>query len=235
MKKAIFTDAMFTLFTPLQELDRYDIYQNLISRFKGVHVPKTKIQKFYDRNRQALENNLPADHGKKWTTITKHILYDLFPAISEAQALEIAGKITEEFLTGKEFYEVREDTRSFLLEAQRRGLRVIVASNNDLARLHKTIEQFGLKPLLSSVYASTEIGFEKPHPKFFEKILAAENLQPSECLMIGNNPNNDFTGAKNVGIEPVLYDQHNKYPNFSGLRVRQFSELWNLNLLPPNL
>ena len=60
------------------------------------------------------------------------------------------------------------------------------------------------------IFISEEIGFQKPHPEIFKHILNKIQAKPSECLMIGDDPEVDIIGAKNAGIDQVLFNTTDK-------------------------
>lgn len=46
--------------------------------------------------------------------------------------------------------------------------------------------------------------YTKPNPKYYEDILNKYNLKPNECLMIGNDINEDMYPCVNLGIDTFL-------------------------------
>jgi len=58
-------------------------------------------------------------------------------------------------------------------------------------------------------YCSWELGLEKPNPEIFKKVLALENLEPSQVLFIDDVEKNTAS-ARSVGIETILFvnDSH---------------------------
>lgn len=230
-RRAILIDAMFTIFVPKSGLDRYEIKKRLIKKFLGRDVDVEKLKIVYAQKRAYWENILPAHHSDKWAIIDREIIRELLPDISIEDAMSASKEIAVEFLSNPDFYVVLDTTRHFLVKAKSRDIRVIIASNQDKEKLNALISQFGLQNLISSVYASTEIKTEKPDPGFFYEILRRENLQPYECVMIGNNPQNDAEAAENVGMTGILYDRHDQYPFWAPNRiVKELNEVWNLDL-----
>jgi len=230
-RRAILIDAMFTIFVPQDGLDRYEIKKRLIKKLLGRDVETEKLKRIYAQKRAYWENILPARHGDKWAIIDREIIRELLPDLPLDEAERAGRAIAIEFLTNPDFYVVLDDTRHFLEQAKTRGVRVIIASNQDKEKLNALVTQFGLQNLVSSVYASTEIKTEKPDPGFFYEILRRESLQPYECVMIGNNPQNDAEAAENVGMVGILYDRHEQYPFWQSNRViKKLNEVWNLDL-----
>lgn len=84
------------------------------------------------------------------------------------------------------------------------GLVVGVASNFD-ARLRTILDGLPLAPAAGEhVFISSEIGFRKPRREFFGAIERRLGLAPGELLLVGDDPANDFHGARRCGWEAVL-------------------------------
>lgn len=83
------------------------------------------------------------------------------------------------------------------------------------------IRQSGLEPFFNAIHISEEIGFKKPEVEIFHYAAARASAHPSECLMIGDNPDTDIAGAINAGIDPVLFDPHGVHSNLSTWPVIQ--------------
>lgn len=230
MIRAILVDAMFTVFVPRSGLNRFHILQTLILRLLNKKVDLGNLETTYTEKRAYWENRLPAHHGEKWAVIDREIIRALFPDISFETAAHVGRQISTATLTDPEFYEVLPETIAFLEEARKRGILVIVASNHDTEKLDKLSRHFGIRDLFHAAYVSTDIGYEKPDTRFFQAIFYREQLDPTECVMVGNNPVNDIKAANDLGVTAVLYDKDNKYQDFSGYRVTSFREIWNLDL-----
>lgn len=56
-------------------------------------------------------------------------------------------------------------------------------------------------------FSSAELGFKKPDPRFFEAITAKINADPSKCVMIGNLYEMDIRGAKDAGLQTILFNE----------------------------
>lgn len=68
------------------------------------------------------------------------------------------------------------------------------------------IRHSGLEPYFDVIHISEEIGFKKPEVAIFHHAAASASVHPSECMMIGDNPDTDIDGALNAGMNPVLFD-----------------------------
>ena len=67
-------------------------------------------------------------------------------------------------------------------------------------------------------------GMEKPDPEIYRVALAKAGVDPGYAVHIGDSPSNDVEPARAVGMETVLLDRYNRYPQMSP-RVRSLDEL----------
>lgn len=61
--------------------------------------------------------------------------------------------------------------------------------------------------------AAAELGAAKPQPESYEKASALINLEVSECVLIGDNPVNDISGARAVGMQAIYLDRTGQAPD----------------------
>ena len=88
-----------------------------------------------------------------------------------------------------------------------------------------------IKGLYKKAFISEEIGFIKPLPLFFEKILEELNASASECLMIGDSLSSDIAGAKNVGMDACWFSaglQENMAGVQPDYQISSLQELLNI-------
>ncbi len=91
-----------------------------------------------------------------------------------------------------------------LLDALRAaGRSVILLSNAQSCFTRPELERLGLTERFDRIYISSEVGFQKPDPRFFAAPLRDLGLDPADCLMIGNDPFCDVAGAQAVGMDAV--------------------------------
>ncbi len=84
----------------------------------------------------------------------------------------------------------------------------------------------GLGKYFLEVITSEEAGFKKPDERIFRYALQKAGASPSESLMIGDDPEVDIEGAKNIGMDQVLFDPEGKYDKSkSTFYIR---DLWKL-------
>jgi len=98
----------------------------------------------------------------------------------------------------------------------------------------KRIKNSGLSEYFESIVVSGEDTVEvKPHKQPFLKISKLIGIEPEKCIYIGDNPNADITGAKEIGMKTILikssYFQNSKtiIPDFI-LQRGNFTEIYKL-------
>jgi len=69
----------------------------------------------------------------------------------------------------------------------------------------KIVHHLDLSRFFEVVLISGEIGYRKPHPTVFDKLIHAMGGNRSELLYVGDDPEADIQGALNAGIQPVWF------------------------------
>ncbi|MCF2937166.1 HAD family hydrolase [Paenibacillus alkaliterrae] len=65
------------------------------------------------------------------------------------------------------------------------------------------MDRLGIRELFDYILVSEEAGSKKPDPRIFEATLNAMQLQPDQCIYVGDHPVNDMEGAEKVGLSTV--------------------------------
>ena len=74
-----------------------------------------------------------------------------------------------------------------------------VVSNFD-GRLRVVLEQLGISKFFRAVVISSEVGADKPEPLIFRRAVELCGAQPNESLHVGDDPVNDWQGARAAGL-----------------------------------
>ena len=86
--------------------------------------------------------------------------------------------------------------------------------------------QLGLEPYLSFVVTAEEAGADKPNPPIFLAALAKAGVNAAEAVHVGGQYKLDVIGARAAGINPVLIDRYDIYPEVSDCpRIHNLTEL----------
>ena len=96
-------------------------------------------------------------------------------------------------------------TRDLLRTLCDAGFRCLVASNTlrSLAVRSRTIERAGLSGYLSKIVLSSEIGWRKPHPAFYDAVCATSGARPDGIAFIGDTLDKDVLPPLAFGMHSV--------------------------------
>ena len=80
------------------------------------------------------------------------------------------------------------------------GKKVFLLSNAQALFTAPEISLLGLTKYFDGILLSSDAGVKQPDPAFYEMLLKQYHLNPSECLMTGNDDIADCHGAASAGI-----------------------------------
>jgi len=103
-------------------------------------------------------------------------------------------------------------------------LKLAVASNFD-GRLRSVLGGFPEGRLLHDIVISSEVGWRKPAPEFFAALCRRLECEPGEILFIGDSWANDYEGARQAGLQPLLLDPFGKHADEECRRIEDLAEL----------
>lgn len=110
------------------------------------------------------------------------------------------------------------------LERIRRDYAIAVISNAD-GKIEAVLSRCGIADCFASITDSGIVGHEKPHPAIFEAALRAMNADPADSLYVGDVYSVDYVGARNAGMDAVLFDVAGAYRERGLPRVESLAEL----------
>ena len=90
--------------------------------------------------------------------------------------------------------------RLTLTELMKMGIRMGVVSDAPRLPVWLRIVGLNLHHYFEQVVSFDDTGERKPSPKPFKKILDLMQLEPKECIMVGDWAERDIVGAKNTGM-----------------------------------
>lgn len=92
-----------------------------------------------------------------------------------------------------------------------KGFRLWLLSNAQRVFTAFELRHLGLEPCFDSIYISSDFGCRKPDQRFLGALLQEHRLDPSRCLMIGNDRDTDIACAAAAGLA-TLYLHTNITP-----------------------
>lgn len=214
---AIVLDAVGTVIHPEPSVDR--AYCEAAAG-QGVVLDAALIKarfhvRFQKDREPPCQETSEAIERERWRRIVADVLVEVpDPERAFAELWEHFGR--------PESWRVYPDVSPALAAFRAAGLPVWIASNFD-ARLRGVLR--GLPELASCanhVVISSECGFRKPDPRFYEAVRAALGLSAGAILFAGDDVENDYEGPRNQGMRSVLIDRDG---GAAGDRVAAFSDL----------
>jgi putative hydrolase of the HAD superfamily len=156
------------------------------------------------------------DHGFWWTFHT-YLLQQLEEDISIRDALVANTQ------NSANWDRVLPGTRDAL---SRIGdvFRMAVISNAD-GRIQRVLSRCGIADCFESITDSGIVGLEKPRAEIFHAALKAMNARPEESLYVGDVYSVDYLGARNAGMDAVLFDVAGAYRDRDLPRVESLEQL----------
>lgn len=119
-----------------------------------------------------------------------------------------------------------------VLETLHKTSKIAIVTNGLTAVQRSRLELSTIKPFISELIISEEIGSAKPHAAFFETVSARTGNPPkSDVLIIGDSLSSDMQGGADYGIDTCWYN-----PNGEARRenlkityeIRRLSELLDI-------
>jgi HAD superfamily hydrolase (TIGR01509 family) len=156
------------------------------------------------------------DHGFWWTFHT-YLLEEL------GEDTGVRGALVENNQNSANWDEILPGTRD-ALDRIRRTFRIAVISNAD-GGIERVLSRCGLADCFESITDSGIVGVEKPRPEIFEAALTAMNARPDESLYVGDVYSVDYVGARNAGMQAVLFDVAGAYRGCEWPRVESLQQL----------
>jgi len=229
--KAIFFDWFNTLARydpPREEL------QSRAMRELGINTTEQKVRRgIAVADKYLFEENFNSPIRKR----SREEQVKLYLRQQEIILTELGVDITEQpDLTGKTLTRLRElsqgmrfvlfeDVLPTLKTLKKRKLVQGLLTNldRDMAPLCR---ELGLEPYLDFVVTSGEVDSDKPNAPIFLAALARAGVRAEEAIHIGDQYNVDVTGARGVGITPLLLDRYDLSPEVNDCpRLHSLSEV----------
>lgn len=110
-----------------------------------------------------------------------------------------------------EYIRLYDGVLEALATLRQKGYRLWLLSNAQRVFTAYELRHLKLDDLFDAIYISSDYGCRKPDVRFFQRLLQEHHLDPSKCLMIGNDRRTDIGGATAAGLD-TLYMHTNITP-----------------------
>lgn len=125
-----------------------------------------------------------------------------------SRAEEVHQALTEAFSRRRSWTPVPGTTGALQRLAGDFALFVLANWADDLEEL---LSETGLRPHFDGVYASAQLGAEKPDPEIFDAFAKRSGRDPARCIYVGNEYTADVVGSRARGFTPILLDHAGYY------------------------
>jgi HAD superfamily hydrolase (TIGR01549 family) len=117
------------------------------------------------------------------------------------------------------------DTKETLVRLKQRGLKLGLISTAYEEDITAIFERANLeKASFDIIIGANTIKKEKPHPDVFKYALKKLKVKPEETLFVGDHIDNDYKGARAVGIDALLIQRESR----SLSNISDFKRISNL-------
>lgn len=193
--RCVLFDAVGTLIHPEREIA--EIYHRIASRYGSTAT----VAELKARFRNALSSR----------TLSPETSEEIELEFWRETVRDVIGTVRDEQLCFQELHthfaqpqawRLATDAEQTVIALQNRGIKTAIASNFD-SRLNSV--QAGITALqaFDHTFISSQLGWRKPHPAFFEQILKTLQLLAEEVLMVGDSLDADIIPAKEMGMQTL--------------------------------
>lgn len=220
--RAVFFDAVGTLIHPRPSAPT--VYAAVAQRHGLALTPADVRERFI----AAYQKEEAADVASNWATSEARererwhtIVCETLVGVTDAEACY--RELFDHFAR-PEAWALDPDAGALLSALRAQGLVLGMGSNYD-ERLWSVLAGFSeLSALKGRVLVSSEVGVRKPGAGFFTEVARAAGCAPGEVLFVGDDIDNDYTGATAAGLRAVLLDPHARYSHVRN-RARRLAEI----------
>ncbi|SRR5581483_7601773 len=184
------------------------------------HPTLAEWQALERRTKQEFDRGLMSgkvDHGFWWTFHT-HLLEQL-----DCMEEGVRDQLVQNTQNSANWDQILPGTRN-ALDRIRAEHSIAVISNAD-GRIDAVLRRCGICDCFACITDSGIVGHEKPHPAIFSAALSEMKADPAESLYVGDVYSVDYVGARDAGMQAVLFDVAGAYRDRDIPRVESLSEL----------
>jgi putative hydrolase of the HAD superfamily len=161
-----------------------------------------------DSTRQLFERffALPvSEEGERtsWASLVAEVLAPVEPSASKP-ANDAAFRQLWQLFAEPSSWQLIEGAASLVSRLQAAGLRVCLASNFD-HRLRQIMTGFADQVQMNDIFVSSEVGFRKPDPRFYSRVLARLSVPAEKVVMVGDRWWEDFAAPTLGGLQAFLF------------------------------
>ena len=204
----MYTDFIFDLYGTLVDIhteESQEVWDKtaLFFGYYGAHYTGTTLRQAFEAELQA-RKGIAGQSYECFPDIPFHeVMADLFRAKGITQnSKELGIHAAQLFrICSTEYIRLYPNVLTSLQLLRQKGYRLWLLSNAQEMFTAYELTHLGLVDVFDGIYISSRFGYRKPDVRFFRALLEEHQLDPSKCLMIGNDRQTDIAGAKAAGLD----------------------------------
>jgi putative hydrolase of the HAD superfamily len=139
---------------------------------------------------------------------------------------EAASVLFDGYLTRYEAeWTAFDDAVPALRRTRAAGLTAAVLTNGDEDHQRFKLAKLGLTDEIDILIASSTLPAGKPDPRAFGYTIEKIGVEKNQALMIGDSLEKDVYGALDAGVDAILLDRRNAWPDLDITRMTSLDEL----------
>lgn len=152
-------------------------------------------------------------------------LNETFQSIGFSVDKHLITKISEDYITHLTSFNYLFDNTFEILDYLQTNYHLHIITNGFEEVQHKKLINSNIIQYFKTVTNSEMVGVKKPNPKIFNYALNKAEANVKGSIMIGDSYEADILGAKNIGMDVILFDIHGVIIDKG---VKQVNNLLNL-------
>lgn len=124
----------------------------------------------------------------------------------------------------KAAWQIFPETKNVLNKIKSLGFTIIIVSNFD-SRVYDVCENLSIIDHFDDFIISSEAGYAKPDIEIYNIALSRNNLNPHQCVFIGDNYLNDYAAPTSIGMQALLLNRDNENNKHSVEKISNLNEL----------
>ncbi|MDA1888263.1 HAD family hydrolase [Bacillus cereus group sp. BY105LC] len=187
MIRAVLFDLDGTLLDRRQSLEQFihDQYNRFTSHLMNIEKSE------YCSRFLALDNNGYTWKDKVYATLLSE--YNITTLTSEQLLHDYITNFQNHCIPFKNMHEL-------LQRLTQQNIEIAIITNGFTDFQMNNLRALNIHTYTNTILVSEAEGIKKPHPEIFERALKKLDVKATECLYVGDHPENDVLGSEQVGI-----------------------------------
>lgn len=205
--KSTFTDLIFDLYGTLVDIHTEEnalVWEKtaLYFGYYGASYTGTALKEAF----QEVMSRREAKAGQSYECFPdipfEQVMTELFEAKGITENADALGIHAAQLfrICSTEYLRLYPHVKEALQTLRQRGFRLWLLSNAQQIFTAYELKNLELDQAFDGIYLSSDYGCRKPDQRFFRVLIEERHLDPTHCLMIGNDRMTDIAGAKEAGF-----------------------------------